>query len=250
MQKFWQMLPRVPMAVAFVAAEPFDTPGLRWAPRTLLMSPANKSDFGDIGSSISDVVSHATAATPTPRGLLLNSSGLLFATHFTPIGQTAFVRDEGNTWYHIFSNIRKGPDTQPYVCEVDGAETKLSINPGVAYGYQEVAFVAHLTQHNKSTSLTKSVNPFNSLSRLPEIPGILVGICEEKDGIIYTRRLCNAHCSKMEPAIHSANLSYLDCIHQRGAATYGSMPNADPKNGTLVSVVGMAKPHHQRWCIG
>jgi hypothetical protein len=244
MARFWRMLPSVPSHILNVEGT-FEIDGLRWAPRTLLVSPARKTDFGDIAAGIEDVVSHTSWATPTDRGLVCEETGILFMCKFANIGLTFFVRDQNRNWYEIGCYHNQNPDAVPYQCYMDEPPTtRLSICPGLVYNCQEVAFIVNPGLGEKFFNTGECLETFD---RARTVPGVLVAVYEEKDGITYCRKLLRGTCRRLAPQIDDGDIGALNTIQPNGY--YGGPIAFDQRNGIMHSIVGIFKAS-QRWCIG
>ena len=241
MQEFWRMLPTVPASVLFDLSPKLDVDGLRWAPCSFLRS--------EYSAPLNNLISNPKPATRTNRGLEVEYPGLVFASKLGFIGEEIHLRDENHTWYHIQCIIRESRYTVPY--ELPEGGKGQSISPAIAYNTHQVGFI-----------LRDLANEFPDLNADPEfhdkrrlippsmIVVVLVAINEEKDGIIYCRRLCGGHLKRLTQGSHANDINELEKIFSgEPTAHYGGSLAMDKRNGTIGCAISQTKPSDQRWCV-
>jgi hypothetical protein len=245
MEQMWRMAPSVPTDILFYQGDTMEKPGLRWAPRTLLLSQSNVNPSSGLYDtlSIGESFKELPPAKPTTRGLMVPLPGLIFSIDSNALGTSFLIKDEKGNSYHITTHIRKSPYTDVIQEDINGTVREgLSINPGRLYGASEVAFISRfrpLEITGMQLMLDKVCN---------EMDGILVAIVEEENGIIYAKKLCGALRSGLIPGTHDFNIQVMERLYS-GQQPYGSPVGRDRRNGTLKTSIGKTTPAEQIWCV-
>ncbi|KAJ9295337.1 hypothetical protein DTO271G3_6160 [Paecilomyces variotii] len=179
MELFWAMMDSIPLNILWYMGDTIDKPGLRWAPRTLLLSPSNipqnTGDYFQLPSNFQDL----PQARPSPRGLRVHLRGLAFDVSDTTLASCFYLIGEMGRCQFVICQ-RKVSQYSEVVILGDGVtrqEMKNSINPKRAFGATKVALLSFM----RVESITDDI-------------GILVAIVEESKGTIYGRNLGHVVC--------------------------------------------------------
>ncbi len=232
MEEFWKILPVIPSEVLQPTVERLDTEGLRWAPRSLMQH------------GFKEMTPYAVATDYHSRllsnGLLFQRQGILFKTFDNPVGEELSLLGERNVWVNFSISTQECPDNIPYRHDPDGlqARTAFSINPGRIYRSDLMAFL--FASGGVEGSYRDEISMCSS--------GFLVVIINEKDGIFYARRICEAMHHFLLPGINDSSLDVLNRI-QRNPGFSANAWGVDRRNGTLAVTTGVTTSPKQQWCI-
>ncbi|KFY15519.1 hypothetical protein V492_01942 [Pseudogymnoascus sp. VKM F-4246] len=169
MREFWRMTTSVPAGILLYKGRTFDkTPGLRWAPRTLLLSPSNIIESVGVNMGVRGFrATGSLLAQVTSRGLLVRAKGIVFVADRSGRDTKLTMKDEKGKFHQI--TIDWTESRHPY------SSRKVLIK--LAFIYLERPKVGGAASPDISGKIAR-----------PR-PGILVAIREESDGIIYTRKI-------------------------------------------------------------
>jgi hypothetical protein len=231
MEEFWRMVCSVPASILYYHGDTFDKIGLGWAPRTLLLSESNINTSTGTNMGVeSSGTFNESSAKPTPKGLLIRFSGLVFTTSTTSISTAFLAEDENRKFYEIRCIWKESPYTRTFMEDQNGTfRHALGLSPALFYGSREVAFILLADTKNFNMNERKLFNETAIITS-----GILVAVNEERDGIIYAKKLCVAFRTMLKPSIDQL---------------YGRTPLAEERNGILARCVGKTKPPGQQWCV-
>ncbi|KAJ9236796.1 hypothetical protein DTO212C5_238 [Paecilomyces variotii] len=181
MELFWAMMDSVPLNILCYMGDTIDKPGLRWAPRTLLLSASNIMQHTGEYFQLPGNYQHLPHGKPSSRGLRVQLRGRVFDVSDTTLTSYFYLIEEmGRCQRVVFHCKRKVWQYSEAVISDTGVgrrEVRNSINPKQAFGATKVALLS-----------------FMGVESMMEDVGILVAIVEESEGIIYGRKLGSVVC--------------------------------------------------------
>lgn len=246
MEEFWRMNSSVPATILFYKGETLNTKGYRWAPRTLLLSETNftrlNGVYGGVGSTHS---TDPVSAKCTPRGLSVQLPGHVWKTGKESLGSNFSVKNQHGEYFQIGLLLETGaPNTKTFMEDQNGTFTEApSYNPSEVNGAEEVAFISRHYNHRLDKREQKIARESQALS-----VGLLGAVIEEKDGVVYIERICQATCLTLDQHSHSMLIDAIE-RHYPGKQPYGGLVRVDKRNGVAVMCIAETKSQDQRWCI-
>jgi hypothetical protein len=117
----------------------------------------------------------------TPRGLLIQTLGFIFATMGNPIGNPVFARGEHGTRHSLHNQVENAVSARYN-------EESGSFDPSLVHGVTKLALLI--------------LWPNDILPESMEVSemGILVAIYEEENGVKYVKRLSTASATNLDRA--------------------------------------------------
>jgi hypothetical protein len=112
MKRFWELVPNVSTALLYWDGPRLNSPGLRWAPTSLLC--ASPESFM---ATHSDQITKSREVVKTKQGLVFCSPGVLLGRWKSAVRKGFWLRDEQKNWYfvnlthHVGSPISLAGDT-------------------------------------------------------------------------------------------------------------------------------------------
>ncbi|KXG52876.1 Heterokaryon incompatibility [Penicillium griseofulvum] len=179
MQAFWGMLGDVPSDILLHNGDRMSENGLRWAPKSLLISRSS-SNFNHEGRY---VPVKSTIGVPfahiTPKGLKFQQSGLVFNVYKTYLGTALWLIDDKRVHHSFHSTFSDQQLLQLKSCYITDEPRKIpAIQPLSAYGTTKLAFIS-MTVPGPQHGVRKRV-------------GILAAILYESEGVLYGKKIATA----------------------------------------------------------
>jgi hypothetical protein len=237
MQAFWGMLEDVPSDILLHNGEKMSKEGLRWAPKTLLISPSSsnfnhKGRYAPIRSTIGVPFAHITS-----KGLKFQQSGLVFNVYETYLGTALWLIDDKRVHHSFHSSFPDQQLLQLKTCYITDEPRKIpAIQPLSAYGTTKIAFI----------SMTVPGPQHGVRNRV----GILAAILYESEGVFYGKKIATALDEvHTVPSIIARNVT-LDVLYPDPGSTkeFEGIPLVGPDR-VIWAVSGRGKPVTQTWCI-
>ncbi|KAF3920252.1 hypothetical protein AA313_de0207748 [Arthrobotrys entomopaga] len=239
MAKFWRMLPKVPETVLFEGGETFDTDGLRWAPKTFLQP---KSDHRGIKDN---TLHHSTKmrlvtdlADNTPRGLKFACAGIQIRCGApTKLRGHAFFRAEADDqWYHVKLHYNVSKYGRMY--------------PGEIPVHGEIAILLWILTPSKNIPWPNKNGWNDDFGQRENATSraLVVEVLEEKDRVVYCRKLCGGFWERLEDVRDQQQVEDLNGIFSQ-AVVYGDPVCWHQKYRSLVAGVGKKRTSSQVWCV-
>lgn len=246
MEEFWRLNSSVPATILFYDGETLNTKGLRWAPRTLLLSESNFSPSnGAYGGVESTHSTDPVSAKHTPRGLSVQLPGLVSKIGKKSLGSQFSVKDQHGKYFQIGLLLKPGtPNTKTFMEDQNGTFMEApSYNPSEVNGVEEVAFISRHYNERQDEREQKLARDSQALYL-----GLLGAIIEEKDGVVYVEKICQATCLILDQHSHSTAIDAIES-HFPGEQPYGGPVKVDKRNGIVGLCMVETKSQDQRWCI-
>lgn len=245
MQKFWKMLPSIPVSILNTNMDKLDTPGLRWAPRTFLRSLKNQDRIG--GPSTGVLPFEKGSVELSAEGVHLQRPGLLVHTKSLFVGSQAYLKVEGGeTWYKAQFWLSQLPDAIPTKVYSTGKGRYHKVQVGNWEGFEDIAIILDYELFSEHDSETPS-GELSSHSPGGTQNAYLVAIREERDGVIFCQYVCKV---SWEEAISEHDIQNLNLSIPPGTGFYGEPVMWDTEHDRLGAAVGKMRPGTQHWCIG
>ena len=179
MQRFWIMIPNVPVDFLFYNGPTFDREGLRWAPLSLLRSKNNTGGFEEAYTPTDMRLDKVIpSATVTSKGLSVELAGLLFTSEHLSFQAFIYLQEEEIIYrFNTFD-----PDGQEYPKPLPDPTS-------------DFAFILN--------------------GELPEMEidqpnqGILVTVCSLENNFICVKKICDGYCEILRKELHQRELDSL-----------------------------------------
>ena len=235
---FWRSFDTVPLKFLNLNHPKLQTPGLRWAPSTLLRSPTELSLILQY-STVSDKVAGRTdeAGARTEEGLLFQKDGWVFWTGDSLLPETFYVRlEDGKLNCYTCGFSKNAEATNHQEIENDDTTGGLKLNVVEHYCTREIAFLG-------STSTTDLGTYFTRIGE-----GLLVAVTKTVDDIIYGRVLCKSSRHFIPPEDNTKGVAGLRAMLSQ-VQPHSRYVVRNRLNGQLVCALGETKKPSQYWCI-
>lgn len=230
---FWRSFDTIPKRFLFLAHPKLQTPGLRWAPSTLLRGPAVMTQTFMYPTEY-DIV-----AGCTEEGLLFQDKSWVFWTGDHLLAEIFYVKIEDGELYRCtcdFSDNARA--THHQAMDGDATTAGLKLNVVEHYRAEEIAF---LGSHG-----------MQGLSDLGNDAGVLVAVTKRVDDIIYGRVLCRCLVHLIPPEYNDDDVTRLRAILPPQIRYYSRHIRhtfSHPLNGQIGCAIGETTEPSQYWCV-
>lgn len=244
MEALWSMVREVPSDILLLNGETLSKKGLRWAPKSLLISSSNFNHEGRYSP-----LSVANSPMPTPlalvtrRGLLFGQSGILFNVGQGRIGTTFLLKDDERVHHSFQVNHRNEDQFQCGDCHINGEWRNIPvIDPMARYGTGKIAFIS-------MSVLGADMIPGGDMRRV----GILAAILRQDSGVLFGTKIASAmdDVARQDPSMPLGDTGILDTLYPEPETIgeFKGIPTLQGKDLVVHAVAGIKKPGTQIWCI-
>ncbi|RHZ45307.1 uncharacterized protein CDV56_100151 [Aspergillus thermomutatus] len=239
MEVLWSIIPTIPSEILCYRGETLTRPGLRWAPKSFLLSSSNVNPPNNhyIPAIATADVSSPPLAQITPAGLIAKLHGIVMDIGMGRLGMSFMMKDNLREHHLLF--VFAGNSQHAEMASDgfrDNQEEIPSIQPHTIYGTGKIAFL--VVMHPGTENLTH------------RRVGILAAITHEDGDVVRARKICGAIGELQKPSTRVVNTALLDRLYpdQVISERFEGPPGLGTNNFVVRTAFGQRRAS-QLWCI-